>query len=77
MSVPSKADAPPATANRRARTSGYAVTDVYERGGAVERIAERLVEAERAYAILRDNGYGKPRMPLDEIAKHVWVRREL
>ena len=38
---------------------------------ALERIVERLAETERAYAILRGKGYGKPWMDLDEIASLV------
>lgn len=78
MSAPSKSGAPscngqPTYADQRV----HPATVVHERGSAVfEGIVKRLAEAERAYAILRDKGYGKPWMPLDEIANHVPEKRE-
>jgi hypothetical protein len=40
-------------------------------GAALERICERLVEAERAAEILQAKGYGKPGLLLHEVAAQV------
>lgn len=51
--------------------------DRHPEGGAdpalahLEHLVARLEEAERAHAILRGKGYGKPWMALDEIARLV------
>jgi len=42
----------------------FSVTD----GAALDRICERLVEAERAAEILQSLGYGKPGLLLHEVA---------
>lgn len=50
------------TGNRPALV--FHVTD----GAAIDRLCERLVDAERAFEILRAKGYGKPGLLLHEVA---------
>lgn len=42
----------------------YNATD----GAAIDRLCERLVDAERAFEILQAKGYGKPGLLLHEVA---------
>lgn len=50
------------TGNRPALV--FHVTD----GAAIDRLCERLVDAERAFEILQAKGYGKPGLLLHEVA---------